>query len=106
MNKPEVMSKIGKSSKGRPAGSKNKNTIYADLLRELFINKAGEEWDELVKAEIRDAKKNYRARHYIFDQVIGKSQESIEITEDKEATNRISESILKQIDKTYGKKVN
>ena len=79
MNKPEVMSKIGKKSKGRPVGSKNKNTVYTEQLRELFVNKASEEWDELVKAEIRDAKKDYRARHYIFDQVMGKSKESVEI---------------------------
>jgi hypothetical protein len=106
MNKPEVMSKIGKSSKGRPVGSKNKNTIYADQLRDIFVNRVSDEWDELVKAEIRDAKKNYRARHFIFEQVIGKSKESIEITEDKEQTSRISETVLKQIDKIYGKQGN
>lgn len=104
MNKPQVMSKIGKSSKGRPIGSKNKNTLYAEQLRDLFINKAGKEWEELVKAEIRDAKKDYRTRHYIFDQVMGKSKDSVEISEDKEMTNRVNEDIIKQLHKVYGRK--
>jgi hypothetical protein len=102
MNKPEVMSKIGKTSKGRPTGSKNKNTIYTEQLRELFVNRAGEEWNELVKAEIRDAKKNYRARHYIFDQVIGKSKESIEL--DTRIEHNISDGVIETINKIYGNK--
>lgn len=100
MNKPDVMSKIGKRSKGRPVGSKNKNTLYAEGLRDLFINKASEEWEELVKAEIRDAKKNYRARHYIFDQVIGRPKESVEL-ETKPAYN-IDARIVESINKIYG----
>ena len=101
MNKPHVMSKIGKSSKGRPIGSKNKNTIYADQLRELFVNEVSEEWAELVKAEIKDAKKNYRARHFIFEQVMGKSKEAIEV-ETNQGYN-LNEDLMRQINKLYGK---
>src|SRR3989338_5959901 len=101
MNKPHVMSKIGKSSKGRPIGSKNKNSLYSEQLRDLFVNKVSEEGEELVKAEIRDAKKNYRARHFIFDQVMGKSKEAIEV-ETNQGYN-LNEDIVRQINKLYGK---
>lgn len=75
--------------------------MYAEQLRDLFINKASDKWEELVKAEIRDAKKNYKARHYIFDQVIGRPKESGEL-KTKLAYN-IDARIVENINKIYGK---
>lgn len=59
---------------GRPKGLKNKKTLEDEALRDVFRKKVQEKWDDLIDAQIKDAIKNYKARQYIFDRLLGKSR--------------------------------
>ena len=65
---------------GRIVGSKNKLVLKREELRQIFNEKMMEKWDMLLKVQIKDAKKDYRSRHYIFDQVIGKPIQPLDIS--------------------------
>lgn len=65
---------------GRTKGTPNKKTVIKAELRKEFEERMAKNWDDLIVHQQNDAKKNWKARHYIFDQVIGKPQESIDLT--------------------------
>lgn len=65
---------------GRPKGLKNKATLKFEELRSDFNNRVMEKWEVLMNAQLEDSLKNYKARHYTFDQTIGKAKENIELS--------------------------
>lgn len=72
--------------KGHPGykkpGTKNGATIAAEKLRAQFQEKFGENWQLLLDQQLEDAKKDPKARQYVFDQVIGKPTETVKVEEE------------------------
>lgn len=58
----------------------DKKTIALVDARKVFQDAHLEVWDTLTKAQIKDAKKDFQARKYSFDQVIGKPEEHVDVT--------------------------
>ena len=63
---------------GRQKGTTDKKTQSQERQREIFNTMVDAKWKPLIEAQIVDAMNNFKARHYIFDQRIGKAKESIE----------------------------
>lgn len=57
---------------GRKKGSKNKSTLEHEKYRIAFEKETGKKWDDIIQAQLVDAMKNTKARHYTIDQMIGK----------------------------------
>jgi predicted transcriptional regulator len=57
---------------------KNKETITKEKAREAFELAQLKKWEKISDAQAKDAVKNFRAREYTLNQVIGKPQETIE----------------------------
>lgn len=69
---------LGKLGIGRKKGSKNKKTIAKEKAREAFDLEQLQKWKQISKAQAREALKNFKAREYTINQVIGKPREVIE----------------------------
>ncbi|MEK6886501.1 MAG: hypothetical protein AABW88_01595 [Nanoarchaeota archaeon] len=67
---------------GRPVGSVSKNTLQREKLRASFENHFIARWNKLLEAQEKDSMTNYKARHYTFDQIIGKATETMKVEAD------------------------
>ena len=85
---------------GRPPGVKNASTIKKEALRQRFEEYFAKEWDTLVESQMKDAIENFKARHYVFDQILGKPKESLELSGDE--NKPIAFEITEAIKKIYG----
>jgi len=63
---------------------KNKKTIQKELVekeaRAYFITEVMKNFPEITIKEIQEAMKDFRVRHYVIDQVIGRAQDKVEHT--------------------------
>lgn len=57
---------------------KHKATIAKEKAREAFELAQLQRWEKISDAQAKDAIKNYKAREYTINQIIGKPQETIE----------------------------
>lgn len=60
-------------------GQKTAKILAREELRKIFEEETSAVWRELVKAQLKDATKNYKARQYSIDQAIGTAPKTIEI---------------------------
>lgn len=60
-------------------GQKAMKTIAREELRKIFEEETSQVWRKLVKDQLKDAKRNYKARQYTIDQAIGTAPKTIEI---------------------------
>lgn len=58
---------------------KNKTTIAKEHAREVFELAQLKKWEKISDAQAKDAIKNYKAREYTINQMIGKPQETVEV---------------------------
>jgi hypothetical protein len=63
---------------GRHKGSRNKKTIAKEKAREAFELAQLKKWEKISDAQAEEAVKNFKAREYTINQVIGKPKEIIE----------------------------
>jgi len=68
-----------KYGKGMQKGQKAKKTIAKEKAREAFELAQLKKWEKISDAQAKDAIKNYKAREYTINQVIGKPRETIEL---------------------------
>jgi hypothetical protein len=68
-----------KYGKGMQKGQKARKTIAREHARETFELAQLKKWEKISDAQAKDAIKNYKAREYTINQVIGKPQETIEL---------------------------
>lgn len=64
---------------GRTKGTKNNKTIAKEHAREVFELAQLKKWEAISDAQAKESIKNYKAREYTINQVIGKPQETIEL---------------------------
>ena len=67
---------------GRPKGAKNAATINREKLRDHFHEYFGLRWSELMEKQLKSALKDFKPRQYVFDQIIGKPRETLEMNAD------------------------
>lgn len=63
---------------GKKKGTKNKKTILKENARAAFELAQLKKWEQISDAQAKESIKNYKAREYTINQVIGKPQETIE----------------------------
>ena len=88
---------------GRKMGGKNKKTILKEHAREVFELVQLKKWEQITEAQAKDAIKNWKAREYTINQLIGKPKESVEISNPEGKTFRIQEIVKVALEKIYGK---
>lgn len=83
-------------------GSRGKanHTLLSERMREAFVSGAYKVWNKLLRAHFKDSETNYKARQYLFDQVIGRPKETIEL--EGGSLMQIDKAIILQVGKAYG----
>ena len=66
---------------GRPKGSKNWDTIAIEKAREYYLEQVAKHLPPLVSIHLEEAfqPENQKEREYIFNQIVGKPKESLEV---------------------------
>ncbi len=82
--------------------NKRKHTVLSEKLRAAFVAGANKIWPKLLKAQFKAAEKDGRARQYIFDQVIGRPKETLEV--EGGSVLQVDKMVMVQINNIYGAK--